>query len=79
VNFGKTKSYGKSKPVQGVRGRDEKPEARRGWRVLRPSESAVEWLPRPLRLQVAHHGDRLSMASQYNAKSALPEEMAVKH
>jgi hypothetical protein len=49
------------------------------WRVLRPSESAVERLPRPFRLQVAHHGDRLSMASQYNVKRALPGELAVKH
>jgi len=50
-----------------------------GGAVLRPSESAVERLPRPFRLRVAHHGDRLSMASQYNAERVMLAEMAVKH
>jgi hypothetical protein len=61
-----------------VRGNEE-PEEHQGWRVLRLPESAVERLPRPFRLQVAHHGDRLSMAPRYIADFELAIRLSVKH
>ncbi len=48
-----------------------------GGAILRLPESAAGAVAQTVPPSVALHGDRLSLARQYNAEIGLPEEMAV--